>query len=79
MITTLSTDGKTLLTNGTTYPIIILAVNANGDGAQSNVVNGTPAPAIQVIIVGNNRVTTLENNEYKIKFALLCFRKLERT
>ena len=62
VITTLSTDGTTLLTNGTTYPIIILAVNANGDGAQSNVVNGTPAPAIQVIIVGNNRVTTLSSS-----------------
>ena len=62
VITTLSTDGTTLLTNNTTYQITILAVNANGDGAQSNVVNGTPLPAINVIIVGNNRVTTLSSS-----------------
>jgi hypothetical protein len=31
------------LTNGTTYQIILLAVNANGDGAPSAVVSGTPA------------------------------------
>jgi hypothetical protein len=42
VITTLSTDGTTLI-NGTTYQIKILAVNANGDGAASTTVNGTPS------------------------------------
>jgi len=42
VITTLSTDGTTLLTNGTTYQIKILAVNDNGDGTASTAVNGRP-------------------------------------
>jgi len=70
VITTLSADGTTLLTNGTTYPIIILAVNANGDGAQSNVVDGTPAPAINVIIVGDAAVTTLSSSLQSARTAL---------
>jgi hypothetical protein len=32
------------LTNGTTYSVVILAVNSVGDGTPSSAVNGTPAP-----------------------------------
>jgi hypothetical protein len=70
VITTLSTDGTTLLTNGTTYQIKILAVNANGDGAASTAVNGTPAPPVEVIIVGNNAVTTLSSSLQSARTAL---------
>jgi len=43
VISTLSTDGTTPLTNGTTYPIKLKAVNANGASDPSNAVAGTPA------------------------------------
>jgi len=46
VITTLSSDGVTPLTNGTTYQIKLRAVNANGDGAQSSAVSGTPSAPV---------------------------------
>ncbi|MEY2900146.1 MAG: hypothetical protein RL247_312, partial [Actinomycetota bacterium] len=42
VITTLSSDGTTLLVNGTSYPITIKAVNSTGASAASNSVNSTP-------------------------------------
>src|SRR5579862_4597554 len=45
VITTLSTDGTTALTNGTSYPVIIRAVNVAGNGASSNQVSASPATA----------------------------------
>lgn len=42
LITTLSSNGTTALSNGTTYTVRIRAVNAIGNGAQSNAVTGTP-------------------------------------
>jgi len=42
LITALSDDGTTALTNGTIYPIQIRAVNSSGGGTSSNIVNGTP-------------------------------------
>jgi predicted RNA-binding protein with TRAM domain len=41
-ITTLSTDGTTLLTNGTAYNVQIKAVNANGDGTATGSTAVTP-------------------------------------
>lgn len=41
-ITTLSSDGSTLLTNGTTYTVILKAVNSGGAGSASGSVNVTP-------------------------------------
>src|SRR5690606_16084834 len=43
VITTLSSDGVTPLTNGTTYPVQIRAINGNGNGTASALTNGTPA------------------------------------
>jgi len=42
VITTLSTDGTTALTNGVTYNVQIRAVNAAGDGAATGSTQGTP-------------------------------------
>jgi hypothetical protein len=50
VITTLSTDGTTLLTNGTAYQIKLLAVNEVGDGAQSNMVTATPSLSSDAIV-----------------------------
>ena len=41
-ITKLSSDGSTLLTNGTTYTVILKAVNSGGAGSASGLVNVTP-------------------------------------
>ncbi|MGD0882481.1 MAG: putative Ig domain-containing protein [Acidimicrobiales bacterium] len=41
-ISALSTDGATALTNGTAYPVELLAVNAVGDGSASAAQSGTP-------------------------------------
>lgn len=43
LITTLSSDGTTPLSNGTAYPITLKAVNSAGDSAASNSLTGTPA------------------------------------
>lgn len=43
VITTQSTAGTPALVNGTSYNIIIRAVNAGGDGTVSNTVAGTPS------------------------------------
>lgn len=42
VITTLSTDGSTALTAGTTYTVRVRAVNVAGSGAQSSSATGTP-------------------------------------
>ncbi len=42
LITTLSADGTTPLANGTTYTVLIKAVNSVGDGTASNSLTGTP-------------------------------------
>lgn len=50
VITTLSSDGTTPLVNGTTYHVLLKAVNANGDGTASAEVDGTPvAPTEKVL------------------------------
>ena len=53
-ITTLSTNGTTPLTNGTSYPIEVRAVNAVGDGAASTSQPATPytTPSAPVITTG---------------------------
>ncbi len=52
----LSTDGTTTLTNGTSYPIELRAVNAVGPGPASTSQSGTPytTPAAPSIITGAN-------------------------
>jgi hypothetical protein len=62
VITTLSTNGSTPLTNGTAYPIVIRAVNSVGAGTSSNQVIGTPvttptAPTITSITSGNAQLS----------------------
>src|SRR5205823_338762 len=43
VITTLSTNGTTVLANGTSYNVQILAVNSEGDGAATGSTAATPA------------------------------------
>ncbi|UEG49904.1 fibronectin type III domain-containing protein [Ferruginibacter lapsinanis] len=65
LITTLSTDGTTPLTNGISYNIQIKAVNAAGDGVATTSTSGTPsaaavapgAPAITSITPGNQQLS----------------------
>jgi hypothetical protein len=45
-ISKLSTDGTTLLTNGTSYPITIKAINTTGDSNASNSISATPAEPV---------------------------------
>ena len=60
-ITKLSTDGTTLLTNGTSYTIQLKAVNVNGASAASSSVSATPstipdAPVITGLTYGNQTI-----------------------
>jgi predicted RNA-binding protein with TRAM domain len=62
IISTLSTDGSTALTNGTSYNIQIRAVNAVGDGTATASTAGTPrttpsAPTITGITPGNQQLS----------------------
>ena len=59
VITTLSSDGSTALSNGSTYPIEFEAVNAVGAGPASNSVPGTPAttPGAPTITTGSAGMT----------------------
>ncbi|MFY8213176.1 MAG: beta strand repeat-containing protein, partial [Flavobacterium sp.] len=62
VITTLSSDGTTALTNGTSYNVQIRAVNANGDGAATASTAATPrttpsAPTIGTITPGNSQLS----------------------
>jgi hypothetical protein len=69
-ITTLSSDGITPLTNGTPYSIQIKAVNAVGTSSASNTVSVTPAPAIDVIIMGDSNVGLVSSSVQSAKTAL---------
>lgn len=78
-ITTLSSNGTTLLTNGVTYSVIIQAKTVNGLSALSNMVQGTPfvpppsAPTALSSVGGNQAAYilftqsgTVTNYEYSI-------------
>jgi hypothetical protein len=49
-ISFLSSNGTTPLSNGTTYPITLKAVNSIGDSAASSPANGTPAAPTPVVV-----------------------------
>ena len=62
VITKLSSDGTTNLTNQTYYPVVLLAVNAQGDGTPSAILNATtnnvpPAPVSLSYTPGNTTIT----------------------
>lgn len=78
-ITTLSSDGTTLLTNGVTYSVILQAKTVNGLSPLSNMVQGTPSipgppPPTALSSVGGNLAAyilftqdgTVTNYEYSI-------------
>jgi hypothetical protein len=69
-ISTLSSDGTTPLTNGVSYTIQLKAVNANGTSVASSSVTVTPAPGIDVIILGDAAVTTLSSSLQSARTAL---------
>lgn len=61
-ITTNSSATPTSLVNGTTYGVLIRAVNSKGDGVASNQVSIAPdvapnAPTLGTIVVGNNSLS----------------------
>ncbi len=62
VISTLSTDGSTALTNGVTYDIQIRAVNAAGDGSETGTTQGTPtapvSPTLNAITIASSLSTT---------------------
>ena len=57
-ISTLSSDGTTPLTNGTTYSITLKAVNSVGDSQASTAVDGTPGGAPLIPLTGFEDGTT---------------------
>ncbi len=62
VISTLSSDGTTPLSNGTSYTVLIKAVNAVGDGTASNAVAATPsttpgAPTLGTITPSNAQLS----------------------
>ncbi len=62
VISTLSTDGTTALTNGVSYDIQIRAVNAAGDGTASSTTSGTPAapvsPTLNAVTLSSSLTST---------------------
>jgi len=62
VISTLSTDGTTALTNGVSYDIQIRAVNAAGDGTATGTTQGTPtapvSPTLNAITIASSLSTT---------------------
>ena len=66
VISTLSSDGTTALTNGTSYNVQIKAVNAQGDGTATGSTAATPgiapgAPTITGITAGNGQLSVAFN------------------
>jgi hypothetical protein len=62
VISTLSTDGTTALTNGVSYDIQIRAVNAAGDGTASSTTSGTPvaptSPTLNAVTLSSSLTST---------------------
>ncbi len=62
VISTLSTDGTTTLTNGVSYDIQIRAVNAAGDGTASSTTSGTPvapvSPTLNAVTLSSSLTST---------------------
>jgi hypothetical protein len=62
VISTLSTDGTTALTNGVSYDIQIRAVNAAGDGTATGTTQGTPvapvSPTLNAVTLSSSLSTT---------------------
>jgi hypothetical protein len=62
VISTLSTDGTTALTNGVSYDIQIRAVNAAGDGTTSSTTSGTPvaptSPTLNAVTLSSSLTST---------------------
>lgn len=61
-ITTASSDGVTVLNNGTAYTVLVRAVNVQGAGASSSSVSGTPrtnpeAPGSVVVSAGDATIS----------------------
>jgi hypothetical protein len=78
-ITTLSSDGTTPLTNGVSYNIQLKAVTLIGVSPASASVNVTPVEPINVIILGNSRVTTLSTSIQSARIDLGYSRPLNIT
>lgn len=66
VITTLSTNGTTPLTNGVTYTVRLRAVNANGNGAPSASTDGTPSPGLPSAPL--NHVVTRGDQQISVAF-----------
>ncbi len=62
MISTLSTDGSTALTNGVSYDIQIRAVNVAGDGTASSTTSATPvapvSPTLNAVTLSSSLTST---------------------
>jgi predicted RNA-binding protein with TRAM domain len=62
VISTLSTDGTTALTNGVSYDVQIRAVNAAGDGTASSTTSGTPvapvSPTLNAVTLSSSLTST---------------------
>ncbi|MEY4572117.1 MAG: hypothetical protein RLZ10_1343, partial [Bacteroidota bacterium] len=74
LISTLSTDGTTALTNGVSYDIQIRAVNAAGDGTATGTTQGTPAapvlPTLNPVTLASALTTTYGTASAGVSFAV---------
>ncbi|MFZ4436331.1 MAG: fibronectin type III domain-containing protein [Flavobacterium psychrophilum] len=67
VITTLSTNSSTGLTNGTTYDVQIKAVNAEGDGTATATTQGTPTAA--AVAPGEPTITSITPSDGELSVA----------
>jgi predicted RNA-binding protein with TRAM domain len=74
LISTLSTDGTTALTNGVSYDIQIRAVNAAGDGTATGTTQGTPtapaSPTLNAVTLASVLSTTYGTASAGVSFAV---------
>jgi hypothetical protein len=70
IILTLSSDGTTFLTNGTSYSIIIQAINSVDNSPSSNAVSATPTPNTTNTYI-NSTTWTVPANVYRVTYTLV--------
>jgi hypothetical protein len=72
VITALSTDSTTPLTNGDTYSVVIKAITDTRESLQSNMETGTPNYTIQTFTTVGTSTYTIPANVYNIEYLVVA-------